>query len=119
MNDITTETDVDFLVDQFYEKVNKNEILAPFFIHTNWEHHLPQTRAFWYFILLDKPGFKGNIFDAHTKRHIKPLHFDIWVQLFCEAVNENFAGTIAEKAIAKAKELSMLFSWKLTQTEGA
>lgn len=118
MNDIVNELDVNLLVDKFYEKVNKNEVLAPFFIHTNWEHHLPQTQNFWYFILLDKPGFKGNIFDAHTKRNIKPLHFEVWVQLFCEAVNDNFEGPIAEKAINKAKELATLFSWKLTQTEG-
>jgi hemoglobin len=75
-------------------------------------------KEFWYFILLDKPGFKGNIYDSHSNRNIKSPHFDIWLNLFCETVNQNFYGTIATKAIEKAKELSILFSWKLEQAEG-
>ncbi|MFZ4796260.1 MAG: group III truncated hemoglobin [Bacteroidia bacterium] len=118
MNDIISETAIDFLVEEFYTKIQKNEVLAPFFINTNWEHHLPRMKQFWCFILLDKPGFKGNIYDAHSNKQIKSPHFDVWLQLFCETVNENFEGAIAAKAIEKAKELSMLFSWKLEELEG-
>jgi len=88
MNDIYTETDIDFLVETFYNKLQKNEVLAPFFINTNWEHHLPRMKQFWYFILLDKPGFKGNIYDAHSNKQIKSPHFDVWLQLFCETVSK-------------------------------
>jgi hemoglobin len=118
MNDISSETDIDFLVETFYNKLQKNEVLAPFFIYTIWEHHLLRMKQFWYFILLDKPGFKGNIYDAHSNKQIKSPHFDVWLQLFCETINENFEGAIAAKATNKAKELSMLFSWKLEETEG-
>ena len=118
MQDIKSENDIDFLVESFYVKIQKNEILAPFFLLTNWEHHMPRMKQFWYFILLDKAGFKGNIFDSHSNKKIKPAHFDIWLSLFCETVNENFKGIIATRAIDKAKELAVLFSWKLTETEG-
>jgi hemoglobin len=118
MNDIASETDIDFLVETFYNKLKKNEKLAPFFIHTNWEHHLPRMKQFWHFIILDKPGFKGNIYDAHSNKQIKSPHFDVWLQLFCDTVNENFKGINSTKATEKARELSMLFSWKLEETEG-
>jgi hemoglobin len=118
MNDIETENDIDLLVEKFYAKIQLNENLAPFFVNTNWELHLPRMKAFWYFILLDKPGFKGNIYDSHVNRNIKTAHFEHWVELFIETVNDNFKGENAIKAVEKAKELSILFSWKLTETEG-
>lgn len=118
MKDLLLEQDVDFLVETFYHKLQKNDILSPFFIHTNWEQHLPKMKHFWNFILFDKPGFRGNIYDAHVNRQIKSPHFDIWLQLFCETVNENFKGLNATKATEKARELSLLFSWKLEETEG-
>ena len=118
MKDINAENDIDLLVTLFYDKIKANTTLAPFFASTNWEHHLPRMKEFWYFILLDKPGFKGNIYDSHSNRGIKAPHFEIWIELFCETINENFEGEVATKAINKAKELAMLFSWKLTETEG-
>lgn len=118
MDDILSENDVDFLVEIFYKKIQENEQMAPFFKHTNWEHHLPKMKHFWNFILFDKPGFRGNIYDAHVNRQIKSPHFDTWLQLFCETVNENFIGVNATTAMDKAKELSMLFSWKLEEMEG-
>lgn len=117
MKKIENENDVDLLVELFYAKIKTNEILAPFFLNTDWPHHLPRMKAFWNFILLDKLGFKGNIYDAHVNRNIKPEHFDIWVNLFTETLKENFKGEKADKAIEKAKELSILFSWKLTENE--
>lgn len=118
MKDILTEADIDFLVEQFYKKVTANSEIGHFFENTNWEHHLPIMKSFWYFIILDKPGFKGNIFDAHRNKHIKPIHFDSWLHQFIETINQNYLGPNAEKAIDKARELSALFSWKLSETEG-
>ena len=118
MKDITTTQDIDLLVENFYTKVKKDITLSAFFSNTNWEHHLPRMKEFWYFILLDKPGFKGNIYDSHSNRNIKSPHFDIWLNLFRETVNQSFQCTIATKAIDKDKELSILFIWKLDQTEG-
>jgi truncated hemoglobin YjbI len=53
-----------------------------------------------------------------VNRQIKSPHFDIWLQLFCDTVNENFKGLNATKATEKARELSLLFSWKLEEMEG-
>lgn len=117
--DLNTETQIDILIEKFYAKVSVHEILGPFFKETNWEYHVPRIRAFWYFILLDKPGFKGNIYDAHVNRQIKKVHFDIWVQIFCDVIDEHYQGEVAEKAKSKAKELALLFSWKLTEKDGA
>ena len=56
MKDLLLEQDVDFLVETFYHKLQKNDVLAPFFVHTNWEQHLPKMKHFW--------NFKQNIIIA-------------------------------------------------------
>lgn len=118
MMDIQTEQHIDALVEAFYNKIRNNPDLGSFFTETNWEHHLPRMKSFWCFILLDKMGFKGNIYESHVNRQIKSAHFDIWVSLFCETVDELYKGEIAEKAKSKAKELAILFNWKLQEKEG-
>ena len=64
--DIHTEQQVEFLVKTFYGRVLKDELLAPHFKNIDFEHHFPRMVDFWCFILLDKEGYKGNVFDRHS-----------------------------------------------------
>jgi hemoglobin len=116
--DIETEADVEILVNAFYDRIQKYTLLAPFFTHTNWEHHLPRMISFWNFLLIGKTGFSGNVFDAHVQRHIKEEHFTAWLSLFEQSVDELYEGKTATLAKQKATELGMIFSWKLKEIEG-
>lgn len=118
MREIENEADVNELVNNFYKGVQEDEVLAPFFAKTNWQAHLPKMIDFWCFILLDKPGFTGNVFDVHVNRGIAELHFVRWIELFKQAVDELFVGEKAKLAKEKAHELGLIFSWKLQQLEG-
>ncbi len=113
-HDIRTQADVDQLVRAFYSKVLKDDLLAPHFASVDLEHHLPRMIAFWSLILIDQEGYKGNVFDKHAHLAIDSSHFDRWVELFSQTVDQYFAGEKAELAKQRAKLLQYTFVSKLS-----
>lgn len=113
MKDITTSEDVQLLVRTFYKKVMEDELLAPHFAEIDFEAHFPRMFAFWEFVLLDKIGFKGNVFDKHTHLKIDETHFKQWLFYFHETVNELFEGEKATFAKQRADLLGFTFQSKL------
>ncbi len=113
--EIATQNNVDHLVRSFYDKVLKDELLAPHFAGIDLEHHLPRIAAFWALILIDQEGYKGNVFDKHAHLAIDNRHFDRWVELFTRTVDEFFIGEKAELAKQRAKLLQYTFVSKLNQ----
>lgn len=111
--DITTETHVEFLVRTFYGRVLKDELLAPHFSHVNFEEHFPRMIAFWSFILLDKAGYTGNVFDKHAGLHIDERHFDRWMFHFTGTVHDFFEGEKANLAKQRAEVLKFTFLSKM------
>jgi hemoglobin len=118
MHDITNASDIKTLIDQFYAKVQEDEVIGYIFndiAQVNWLAHLPVMYAFWEFLLLDAPdGYRGNPiqkhFDLHQKHPLKAAHFDRWVLLFQSTVDELFAGPTAEAA--KFKGYAIAETWK-------
>jgi hemoglobin len=113
MNDIKTKDDVTFLVTSFYKKVVENENLNPFFTHIDWDTHLPKMIHFWSFVLIDEPGYSENVPDKHSNLNLKKEHFEIWLNLFHETVNELFAGEKADIAHQRADTIAWTISNKL------
>ncbi len=110
--------DVERMVSLFYDKVNQDKLLSEVFnVHakTNWESHLPKMVQFWSGVLLDTSDFRGKPFDAHAKHaeHISPAHFQRWISLFKETINENFEGEKAALAIQRAESIGAIFQYKL------
>jgi hemoglobin len=85
----------------------------------DWDHHLPRIYAFWEFLLLGKDTYRGNPFEAHAKLNekvkLKQGHFDRWVRLFIQSVDEQFAGLNAEEAKNKAKLIAMTWIPKFSE----
>lgn len=114
--DIQTEEDIQLLVDRFYDKVNKDELLSPVFngeAQINWEEHLPKMYLFWGTQLIGTANYKGQPFPPHMKLTIGPKHFSRWQKLFIETVEQYFEGTTADLAIYKAKNIASIFQYKL------
>ena len=111
--DITTYADVEMLLRAFYGKLLKDELMAPHFAHINLEDHLPRIIAFWAFILIDQEGYKGNVFDKHKHLDIGEAHFNRWVKLFTETVDEHFSGEKADLAKQRAALLGYTFQNKM------
>jgi hemoglobin len=120
--DITTIEDIKLLVDQFYGKIQKDDLLGPIFearIDNNWSKHLSIMYSFWQTILLPLPPgeatYRGAPFAPHATLPINSIHFDRWLILFKETVDENFAGEIAEEAKSRGVMMAGVFQFKLSQ----
>lgn len=93
------------LVDAFYRKVLADPTLAPVFIdvaRVDLDEHLPIIKAFWRRMLLGHHSYARNMVARHAAVHARfglgQRHFDRWLALFTETVDERFAGPRAERA---------------------
>lgn len=114
--DIINLNDIKVLVDNFYTKIRDEKLLGPIFngiIGDNWPAHLTKMYGFWQTLLLDTPAYSGSPFLKHAKLPIAKEHFDRWMELFNETVDEHFAGVKADEAKWRAARMSEMFQYKL------
>jgi hemoglobin len=109
MKPIETKEDLTFLIDTFYGKVLKDEMLAPFFKHFDMAAHMPKMVQFWSFALLDEHGYKGNVIEKHLHMPLKKEHFDRWVELFEGTMDEHFEG----EKVVQAKQKIAVLRWTM------
>ena len=112
-NDIATREDIEVLVNEFYKKVQADELLAPVFSHVDWPHHLPVMYNFWSSMLLGDQTYRGNPFEKHLPLPVQTSHFHQWLKLFRETVNENFAGEKADEALLRAEGIAGIFQARM------
>lgn len=118
MGDIEDITGIRVLVDEFYTKVRNDALLGPIFadvIKNDWQPHLDKMYAFWNAALFSVPGFKGNPFAKHAPLPIHPQHFEQWLTLFKQTVDEHFEGPVAQDAKARANLMATMFQAKLSR----
>ncbi len=124
--DITSRDDIKLLVDSFYEKVKKNSSIGFIFTEVarvNWELHLPVMYDFFENMLFYTGSYTGNPMELH--RHISqklPLtkeHFQQWEELFCQTVDELFAGEKAELVKQRALSISAVMKIKILDSSTA
>jgi hemoglobin len=111
--DIQTREDIQVLVDQFYAKVQRDDLLGPVFSHVDWPHHLPVMYNFWSSMLLGDQSYRGNPLQKHLPLPIQRTHFSRWLELFTQTINENFAGEKATEAKERAKSIAGIFQLKM------
>lgn len=114
MTDILSEADIDRWMRAFYSKLLKDPVTAPKFEHLDLEAHMPRLTAFWSFVLLEKDGYKTNVFEKHIHLNLEKPHFDTWLRYFFETTNELFEGPNAETAKKRVKLLATTFMHKLS-----
>lgn len=119
--DIQTSEDIQTLIDAFYVEVRRDPVIGYLFnevAKVDWSHHLPRMYAFWEFLLLGKDTYAGNPIEPHFRLHaMAPLsetHFDRWIALFTQTVDEHFAGAVAENAKTRARLIAMTWKPKFT-----
>lgn len=104
------------LVDAFYGKVKADPLLAPIFenrIKGDWDKHLDKMYRFWQTVLLEEHTYYGSPFTPHASMPIDAQHFERWLELFKETVNEKFTGEKAKEAIWRAEKMALMFQAKL------
>ncbi|MFZ1704511.1 MAG: group III truncated hemoglobin [Saprospiraceae bacterium] len=116
-SDITNHNDIEKLVNSFYEKVNVDPVLSPFFQHVRWDKHLPIMYKFWENVLFYTGDYSGNPMLQHQllhiKKHLTENHFSRWITTFCSVVDENFKGTQATLIKERAKSITQIMIIKI------
>lgn len=116
LKDIKTLDDIKLLVDTFYGKVQKDELIGPIFnekIGNNWPAHLERMYRFWQTILLEEHTYSGSPFPPHKHLPVGKEHFNRWMEIFTETINELYAGALAEEAKLRAKNMAEMFFYKI------
>lgn len=120
--DIQSRKDIELLMTAFYEKVKRDDTIGFIFndiARINWEHHIPIICDFWETLLLDAASYKKNAMEVHYVLNRKVMfeekHFQRWLKLFFETVDELFSGSTATIAKKKAKSIADLMLFKMGQ----
>jgi hemoglobin len=113
MQDLQTREDVSLLIHNFYDKVRKDEVLAPHFAHIDWEHHTPIIINFWCMILLGEQSYKDNPLAKHLKLILQKEDFNRWLLHFTTTIDELFKGEKAEEAKQRAINIASIFQFKM------
>lgn len=113
MNDITTRPDIETLVNTFYDKVKVDPLLGPVFSHLDWPKHLPIMYDFWASMMLGDQSYRGAPFPKHATLPIGREHFEQWLKLFNETVDELFAGERATEIKFRANSIAQVFQHKM------
>ena len=106
--------EVSFLVNTFYIKVRKDELLGPIFNKQvkDWEHHLSHLTDFWETNLLGIRKYKGNPMQAHidvdkkSNNVITQDYFGRWLHLWFSTIDEHFEGEGAFRLKNAARNMS-------------
>ncbi len=118
--DITSRTDIETFIKQFYERVVRDGTIGPIFtevVKMDWDKHIPLIVDFWETILLDNPVYKKNAMEVHYHiNRIFPLeakHFEAWLRLFNHTLDELYAGPVTELARKRASGIASLMEFKM------
>lgn len=107
---------ISLLVNTFYGKIRKDEMLGPIFngIIKDWPEHLDRLTDFWETNLLFTRKYKGNPLEVHNNvdrqmdQVITMEHFGRWLQLWLNTIDELFTGKNAEVAKLRARKMSTI-----------
>ena len=118
--DIRGRIEIEQLVNAFYERVRRDEILAPIFdevAETDWVNHLPKMYAFWETVLFRTGNYCGNPLAAHARlvalTDMGRDKFDRWLTLFTTTVDEHFSGERAEHIKSCAADMANVIHLKI------
>lgn len=119
--DIQNRNDIGLLVRTFYNKAREDNLLSPVFnkkisTEDQWEQHFIKMTDFWETVLFATQAYRGNPFPMHFNIGITPDHFERWVSLFHQTVNEHFSGIKAEEVKERIEKMRRLFETKLFLT---
>jgi hemoglobin len=125
LRDIEDRADIEQLVRVFYGKALVDPMIGWIFVDVarlDIENHLPRIASFWETILLGAQSYYGSSFAPHQalnrKVRLRAGHFERWLALWRETIDELFAGYLAEAAKAHAGRVAHAFEDRLRSAPG-
>jgi hemoglobin len=114
--DISNIEDIKTLVNTFYEKVQKDDLIGPIFNEKmigRWPEHLEKMYRFWQTLLLEEHTYSGSPFPPHKHLPVDQSHFDRWMEIFTKTVDSLFVGKLTEEAKIRAANMAYMFNYKI------
>lgn len=105
MEALNDENAIRKMVILFYDKIKINPQLGGLFhsaIGNRWDSHIDTMVLFWRHVLLGEMIYEGRPAQKHMDMPLRKEHFEEWLRLFNETIDENFSGEIAELAKERA-----------------
>ncbi|MBK9565033.1 MAG: group III truncated hemoglobin [Saprospiraceae bacterium] len=119
--DILNRQDIESVVNHFYDKVRKDDILSRMFDHVDWEKHLPVMYDFWDNVLFYTGKYTGNPMAKHLMAHgrnpMTSTHFERWLKLFYEVLDESYVGKNTTLLKERANSIAKIMQIKLFGNE--
>ncbi|ATL46577.1 hypothetical protein COR50_04935 [Chitinophaga caeni] len=120
--DILTKADVETFVNAFYGRVQKDDLIGPIFnskiAADQWPAHLAKMYKFWQGILFGNSEYVGNPFAHHRHLPVGEDHFERWISLFVQTIDDHFDGEKASLAKHRAASIAAIFLNKIMFERG-
>ena len=124
MKDIQTAEEIHLVVNEFYKKLLADEKISYIFtdvVKIKLEEHLPILVTFWSQAILGTGGYVNNLtqihLDINAKSYLSKELFEIWLDHFEAAINENFEGFNCERMKNQAHNLFTIMQIKIAQQD--
>ncbi|MDB4887886.1 MAG: globin [Gemmatimonadetes bacterium] len=98
------------LLTDFYTRVERDALLAPYFAAVDMSAHMPRIADFWSTLIFHTGRYSGNAFRPHLSMPgLTAEHFAHWLQTLEATVDAHAAGPAAEhmKALGHRVALGM------------
>jgi hemoglobin len=120
LHDIEDRADIERLVRAFYRRALHDPMIGYLFVDVaklDLEAHVPVITSFWETVLLGTGDYRGGAFAPHARLNamspIRTGHFDRWVAIWSQTVDELFSGPIAQNAKVHAARVARAFDRRL------
>ena len=120
--DLQDRDDIKVVVDAFYEKVRRDELLGFIFDEiaaVDWDMHLPKMYDFWETMIFRSGRYRGNPLRPHLdlggKTEMGSAQFERWKALFFETVDRHFAGPNANHLKSAADDMAQVMMTRISR----
>lgn len=118
--DIQNKEDIQKLMKAFYETLLKDDVVGYIFTEVakiDLQEHLPHIVNFWNNALFHTGGYKNNVTQIHknlnAQETLKEEHFEQWLAILDQTVDQHHQGEIAEKMKRVARQVGMTIQIKI------
>jgi len=125
-HDLRNRADLAVLIEEFYTRAFADPFIGPIFTDVakmDLTHHLPIMCDFWESVLFDAGAYRRNALAMHAaidaRRPLTEAHFERWLVLWRQTVDDGFTGEVAERAKAQAERIAASIRRRLAGGTGS
>ena len=95
------------LLREFYDELDRDPLVGPYFAVVDMSEHLPRIANFWSTLVFGTRRYSGNAFQPHARLEgLTSEHFGRWLATFEEVIDRHSAGRHAEEMKTAAHRIA-------------